>query len=239
LLDATEHGEPAAAQQLLCLLTTKHTGFFRHPRHFDLASGHAAQAARQRGQARLWSAGAATGEEPYSLAMALIEAFRCDHPPAGIVATDLDAGALGVAQRGEYGEPALKVLGPERRARFFRRSANLGRWTLVPEVCRLVAFRALNLTDPTWPVEGPFDVILCRNVLMYLNAGHRDAVSERLVSHLAPDGVLILDPVEQLGRAATGFSPGPEGVYRRRLALAARPPTGPEPAPWWSKEPRP
>ena len=111
LLGAVEEGETTARQRFVCLLTTKFTGFFRHPRHFEIAAEHALRAADRRGRARLWSAAAATGEEPYSLAMALIEVFRRDDPPANILATDIDVEALAVAQQGEYGEPALRCAG--------------------------------------------------------------------------------------------------------------------------------
>jgi chemotaxis protein methyltransferase CheR len=94
LLEAVEGGETAASQRLLCLLTTKFTGFFRHPRQFQVAAEHALRAGHRRGRARLWSAAAATGKEPYSLAMALIEVFRRDDPPATILATDINEEAL-------------------------------------------------------------------------------------------------------------------------------------------------
>ena len=84
LLGAAEEGDPLASRQLIGLVTTNFTGFFRHPRHFELAAEHALWAAHRRGRARLWSAAAATGEEPYSIAMALIEAFRRDDPPPTI-----------------------------------------------------------------------------------------------------------------------------------------------------------
>lgn len=216
LLNAAEKGETSATQQLLCLLTTKFTGFFRHPRHFDVAAAHALQKARQRGVARLWSAAAATGEEPWSLAMALVEAFQRDDPPASILATDVDVTALAVAQRGEYGEVTLRSLELARRARFFSETNAAQRWTIAPAVRRLVEFRLLNLADVAWPVTGPLDVILCRNVLMYFEAGHRYAVLERMASLLAPDGLLLLDPTEHLGTAGHWFTPGADGVYSRR-----------------------
>jgi chemotaxis protein methyltransferase CheR len=221
LLEAAEHGEPAATRRLLGLLTTKFTGFFRHPRHFDLAAAHALQMARERGRARLWSAGAATGEEAYSLAIALRETFPTDDPPVSILATDLDEEALTLARRGEYGESALRRLEAGRRQRFFLPNGAAGRWVIAPEVRRWVEFRALNLTDEVWPVEGPFDVIFCRNVLMYLNATHREAVVERLAARLAPDGLLILDPVEHLGAAGHRFTSSADGVHRFRGAAAA------------------
>jgi chemotaxis protein methyltransferase CheR len=222
LLGAAEEGDPLACRQLIGLVTTNFTGFFRHPRHFQAAAEHALRAAQGHGQARLWSAAAATGEEPYSTAIVLIEAFRRDDPPATILATDIDTETLAAAERGEYGERALQALEPERRERFFG-GAIAGRRAIQPAVRRLVEFRALNLADVVWPVEGPFDVIFCRNVLMYLEACHRYAVLERLASLLAPDGLLILDPTEHLGKAGHLFTPGADGLYsRRRLSCPPR-----------------
>src|SRR5262249_4496564 len=143
LLNAAERGEAPATQQLLRLLTTKVTDFFRHPRHFEMAAAQAMRAAREHGRARLWSAGAATGEEPYSLAMALIEAFGNDEPPASILATDADLGALESAKLGEYDESALEGLEPARRNRFLSASKVSGRWQVVAALRRLVEFRAL------------------------------------------------------------------------------------------------
>ena len=216
LLDAVEKGEATASQKLLSLLTTKFTGFFRHPRHFEIAAEHAIQAAEQRGRARLWSAAAATGEEPYSLAIKVIEVFRSDHPPITILATDLDPEALATAERGEYGIAALKGLEPAQQERFLRQTSAPGRWAIAPAVRRLVQFRPLNLATVPWAIEGAFDVIFCRNVLMYLEACHRYAVLERLASLLAPEGLLMIDPTEHLGEARHLFIPETDAVYRRR-----------------------
>ena len=216
LLDAVEEGEPSARQKLVCLLTTKFTGFFRNPRHFDLAAEHALRVVQRRGRARLWLAAAATGEEPYSLAMVLIERFGCDDPPASVLATDVDTQALTTAQRGEYGEVALGSLEATRRDRFFGQVAAPRCWALVPAVRRLVEFRPLNLVSETRLVEGSFDVIMCRNVLMYLEARHRYFVLESMASLLAPDGLLMIDPTEHLGRAGHLFAPEADAVHRLR-----------------------
>ena len=217
-LGAAELGDAAATQQLLRLLTTKVTGFFRHPRHFEVAAARALRAARERGRTRWWSAAAATGEEPYSLAMTLIEAFGNDEPPASVLATDADVDALKAAERGEYAEAALEGLEPARRDRFLCESKISRRWQVIPAVRRLVEFRALNLASIEWPVEGPFDIIFCRNVLMYLEASHRYAALERLASLLAPDGLLMLDPAEHLGKAGHLFTPGADSVFSSRRA---------------------
>ena len=159
LLGAAEQGETAAVQQLLCLLTTKFTGFFRHSHHFGRAAEHALRAAQQRGEARLWSAAAATGEEPYSLAMALIEAFGTDRPPVTILATDVDVEALAVAERGEYATMSIQALALEGQEGFFTGAEGRASVRLKESVRRLVEFRPLNLAAVTWTVSGPFEVI--------------------------------------------------------------------------------
>jgi chemotaxis protein methyltransferase CheR len=213
LVDAAEEGEESATHQLLSLLTTMFASFFRHPRHFEIPAEHALRAARQRGRAHLWSAGTATGEEAWSLTMALIEAFACDDPPVSILAADGDAQALAVAERGEYSEVALKSLSLERRARFFNATA---RCQVAPTLCGLVKFQSLNLAGADWRVAGPFGVIFCRNVLMYLETRHRPVALERMASLLAPDGLLLLDPTEHLGNAGRLFVSRGDGVYLRR-----------------------
>jgi chemotaxis protein methyltransferase CheR len=251
LLHAAEDGDYRAGRQLIGLLTTNFTGFFRHPRHFQIAADHALRAVGPEREARLWSAAAATGEEPYSLAMALIEVFRRDDPLASVLATDVDGGALAEARRGEYDERAVRPsnvsdrtrrregsevpathqvhrpcasadeereksgLSPERCARFFTRMEG-ARWSITPAVRRLVEFSEVNLAEGSWPVAGPFDVIFCRNVLMYLEASRRRAALEHMASLLAPDGLLMLDPTEHLGKASPLFTPGADGVFSLR-----------------------
>jgi chemotaxis protein methyltransferase CheR len=232
LLGAAEEGEPSAAQKLLCLLTTRFTGFFRHPRHFEIAAAHALRAARERGGAGLWSAAAATGEEPYSLAMALIEILQREDPPVTILATEISEEALAVARSGKYGESALGGLTPEQRARFFRESGCTKLWTLAPEVQRMVEFHALNLIAPAWPLVGEFDVIFARNVLMYLEAGCRQAILDRMAALLAPDGLLVLDPVEHPGPAERLFAPVKDGIYTLRSSSPTSSKDGRSPAHW-------
>jgi len=225
LLQAAEAGDQRAGRQLIGLFTTNFTGFFRHPWHFQLAAEHALRTVDRRGEACLWSAAAASGEEPYSLAMALIEVFQRDDPPASILATDVDADALAVARKGEYEDRTLRSpidgdrescgLSTDQAFRFFtRRDGSC--WSVNPAVRRLVEFREINLAEVLWPVEGRFDVIFCRNVLMYLEGGRRVEILERLASLVVPDGLLMLDPTEYPKRAEKWFSVVASGVYTRR-----------------------
>lgn len=228
LLTAAESDDEPARQRLVGLLTTSYTGFFRNRWHFDIAAGHALRAIRRRGSARLWSAAAATGEEPYSLAIALIDIARRDDPPVAILATDINRQVLEFAQRGEYGESSLRSLDPGLRARFFSELAGLDRWRISEAARRLVNFLPCNLNSEEWPVEGPFDVVFCRNVLMYMNSGRRESVLGRMVSRMAPDGLLVLDPAEHLGPAHILFGPGVNGVFALRAASHSFPDGRPE-----------
>src|SRR5262245_37407133 len=90
LLDAADSGDASAVRQMISLLTTNFSGFFRHPHHFEVAAEHALWAVHRRGAARIWSTAAATGEEPYSLAISLIEVFQRNDPAVTILATDID-----------------------------------------------------------------------------------------------------------------------------------------------------
>ncbi len=219
LLDAAENRDPAASRRLVTLVTTNHTAFFRHPWHFDVAAEHALWAAHRRGTARLWCAAAATGQEPYSLGMALIEVFRREDPPATILATDIDEDALAVAHRGEYGSQTVAHLPEERHAQFLGETVPAGQ-SIAACVRRLVEFRPLNLVDAVWHVPGPFDVIFCRNVLMYLEAAHRRTVLDRMASLLVPDGLLLLDPAEHMKEAGNHFLHQGEGIYQRCRSIS-------------------
>lgn len=222
LLDAAECGDNKAGQRLIRLITTKFTGFFRHPRQFETAAKAALKAAQQQGRARLWSAGTATGEEAYSLAMSMVECFHREEPSVTILATDVDEEALKIAQRAEYGARAMNAVEPVRRAGFFTQTA-AQRWVINPSVRRSVEFRSLNLAGISWAVKGPFDVIFCRNVLMYLEESCRYSVLQRMASLLTSEGLLILDPSEHPGRAEHLFLGGPDAIYSRAKALRRTP----------------
>jgi chemotaxis protein methyltransferase CheR len=151
-----------------------------------------------------------------------VEFFHHEQPPVTVLGTDVDEEALKSAQRAEYGARAMNALEPERRARFFTETAPR-RWVVNPSVRRMVQLRALNLAHVSWALESPFDVIFCRNVLMYLEESHRYAVLERMASLLAPDGLLILDPSEHPGRASHLFNLESDAIYSRRRAPGRTP----------------
>jgi len=159
-------------------------------------------------QLRLWSAGCATGEEAYSLAMVAIEAAlragASASPPARVIGTDINAEALAAAQEGLYPLHALGNVPPDLRARYFDHVGEM--FAISPLLRDLTTFQHADLLAPVWPVaDGSADVIFCQNVLRFLP---RDAVSrvvERLYATLAPGGYLFLAPGETLPRARAPF----------------------------------
>ena len=222
LLNAAEEGNREATLRLLRLLTTRHTAFDRHHMQFEIAARHALEIAQTRSRVRLWSAAAATGEEPYTLAISLMEAFDSESPPVTILATDIDPHSLSIAERGEYHQRALRDLPIEERTRYFAPISD-ARCRIAPSVRSLVEFRSLNLIGEIWPgISSSFDIIFCRNVLMYLEEFSRYAVLERMSSVLERDGLLILDPVEYLGSGTHLFEPVGNGVFANRRSLPKR-----------------
>ncbi|MGE5615652.1 MAG: CheR family methyltransferase [Bacillota bacterium] len=217
-LDDAAHPE---WEHFINALTTNQTEFFREGHHFPMLARHALAVTRR--PVRVWSAASATGEEPYSIAITLCEAFGSLAPPVKILATDLDTRALAQSQEGIYAMEKVASIEPERLRRFFQkgRGRREGFARVRDAVRSLVEFRRLNLRDPTWNVEGPFDAIFCRNVLIYFDKPMQREVLRRLAARLAPDGLYFAGHSESLLHAADLFEPCGRTVYRPILASGA------------------
>jgi chemotaxis protein methyltransferase CheR len=188
-------------------LTTNQTDFFREAHHFAML---AERAQKSRGRPmRVWSAAASTGEEPYSIAITLCEAYETLMPPVEILATDLDTRVLAHAREAIYPLEKVSTLDDERLRRFFLKGrGNREGMARVRDAVRdLVTFRTLNLRDPQWAIEGPFDAIFCRNVLIYFDKETQRAVLERLAARMAPGGLYFAGHSESLLLAADLFEP--------------------------------
>jgi chemotaxis protein methyltransferase CheR len=175
-------------------LTTNLTSFFREAHHFPLLAEHAL-ALRQQGAGTLsiWCSASSTGEEPYSIAMAMCEAFGTLNPPVQIVATDIDTNVLATGAEGVYGIERVEKLAPERLKRFFLRGKGKqeGMVRVRPELRQLVAFRQLNLLEDGWPLKGPFDAIFCRNVMIYFDKATQRRILSRFVPLMKPHALLF------------------------------------------------
>lgn len=215
-------------QQLVQILTNKETFFFREGHHFEALHREVLPAllasdrprpktafgwrnavlgrpdALSGRRLRVWSAGCATGEEPYSVAIALLE-YRARHGffEAEIVATDIDEAALHIAQQGCYGQRSLRLVPEEARRRYFRsqaRGSEEHRFCILPDAAALVTFRRYNLADENPPPDlADFDLIFCRNVSIYFHPAARDRLNARLAAALRPGGYLFVASAETMG----------------------------------------
>lgn len=213
-------------QHLISALTTNVTSFFRENHHFltletDVLPKLASRA--QSGQrVRIWSAGCSTGQEPYSIAMSVLRAI----PDAArldirILATDIDATVLAAAQTGLYASQQLDTLDQALRRQFFSETSS-GEFEVTDHLRSLISFRQLNLIG-AWPVRGPFDVIFCRNVVIYFDSVTQAGLWPRFHQVLAPGGTLFIGHSERLDAETTErFVSVGVTTYRKPDELAGR-----------------
>lgn len=172
-------------------LTTNLTSFFREAHHFPLLAEHVKKA-RDR-PITIWCSASSTGEEPYSIAMTVCEAFNTLTPPCQIIATDIDTNVLATAANGVYTMDRLDKMSPERSRRFFLKGkgAQEGMARVRPELRQLITYKQLNLLADGWPISGQFDVIFCRNVMIYFDKATQRKILARFVPMMKPDALLF------------------------------------------------
>jgi len=199
--------------ELIDAISTNVTSFFREPRHFELLGG----VLRDRspgGRLRIWSAASSTGEEPYSIAMTLCDAGADRWGDARILASDLNQQVLETAMAGRYADEVVSALEQSYRRRFFQRHGDA--WRVDDRLRQLITFRRLNLSKPPFPMRGPFDMIFCRNVMIYFDRQVRSRLLQALVQLLAPDGLLFVGHAESLTGFDLPLTTVQPTVYRRR-----------------------
>lgn len=175
-------------------LTTNLTSFFREAHHFPLLLEHlTALRKKDTRPLSIWCSAASTGEEPYSIAMTACEAFNTLSPPVHIVATDIDTNVLATASNGVYPMERVEKMSPERLRRFFLKGkgAHEGMARVRPELRNLVTFKQLNLLADRWPLEGQFDAIFCRNVMIYFDKPTQRTILGRFVPLMKPHALLF------------------------------------------------
>ncbi|HEU4852796.1 MAG TPA: CheR family methyltransferase [Telluria sp.] len=172
-------------------LTTTLTSFFREAHHFPLLAEHVR--GLRENPITVWCAASSTGEEPYSIAMTLCEAFDSMKPPVQVIATDIDTNVLATAERGVYPVERIGKMEQERLQRFFLRGkgAQAGFVRVRPELQKLVSFRPLNLLSDSWSVGGQFDAIFCRNVMIYFDKPTQRKILSRFVPLMKPHALLF------------------------------------------------
>ncbi len=198
-----EDGQDAEWESFVNALTTNLTSFFREEHHFPILAEHAGK--RQPGQTlKLWCSAASTGEEPYSMAMTMVETFNSLKPPVRILATDIDTDVLVTAREGIYPLDKLESMPPERVRRFFLkgRGGTSGYARVRQELRDMITFRQLNLLDPKWPMRGPFDAIFCRNVMIYFDKPTQYRILQKFVPLLDRDGLMFMGHSEVFQHAS-------------------------------------
>lgn len=194
-------------EQLINAVTTNKTDFFREPLHFDvlLKTVFPEFADNRQRLIRCWSAACSTGAEPYTLAM-LLDEFAAQNRGTDyqVIATDLDTEVLSTAIKGIYPREMVDPVPEHLRRRYVLQAKRPDRAEvrIVPELRRKVAFGRLNLMDASYPFEAQFDIVFCRNVLIYFDKITQEAVVNRICERLRPGGYLFLGHSESV----TGFA---------------------------------
>jgi chemotaxis protein methyltransferase CheR len=213
-LDALERNGGDEWERFVNSLTTNLTSFFREPHHFPIFADHLRKIGNKR-PIKIWCSAASTGEEPYSIAMTVMETFGADVSHVTIAASDLDTNVLATAQKGVYPIERLDKLSPERLRRFFLKGTGSqeGFAAIRPEVKRLVEFKRINLLDGSYPVKGPLDVLFCRNVMIYFDKPTQYKILSRFAPMMQSDGLLFAGHSESFLHAADLFKSLGKTVY--------------------------
>ncbi len=214
----------ALVERLIDEVTVQETSFVRDRAQFDSIPWHRLlQVARAAGSGtiRVWSAGCANGEEAYTLALLAAEAFAPAPPPVDVLGTDISGAAVAAAMAGRYRERSVRALEPTLRQRYLDRQAD-GSYLIGERLRRLVRVRRHNLArDPIPPLgESGYELITCRNVLIYIDPLLHEQVIESLEQSLRPDGMLVLGAADALRHPPGG--PAALPVQPAGLALAPK-----------------
>lgn len=219
--DLIESGDPHELEIFVNAISTNLTSFFRESHHFDylaetvlpelLRSNRASQ------RLRIWSTASSTGEEAYSIAMVLNEALRnASGWDVKILATDIDTRVLQTARAGLYQADRLTGLSPARLTRWFNRASGgqPGMVQVKPALRRMITFKQLNLMRD-WPMRGPFDIVFCRNVVIYFDKKTQRKVFQRISDLMPASSHLFIGHSETLFKVSDRFTLIGKTIYRR------------------------
>lgn len=212
-LDELERNQdPEEWEAFTNALTTNLTSFFREEHHFPVLAEFAQHL---RDPLTVWCSASSTGEEPYSIAMTLCEAYGTLTPPVKIIATDIDTNVLNTAERGVYSLDRIEKLSTERAKKFFLRGKgqNDGQVRVRNELRNLIEFKQLNLLADSWPISGTFDVIFCRNVMIYFDKPTQKKILHRFAPMLKPHGLLFVGHSENFSYLTELFHLKGKTVY--------------------------
>ena len=202
-------------QEFVNALTTNLTAFFREQHHFEIFASHLRS--KPSANWRVWCNAASTGEEPYSIVITALEALGAN-ASFKLTASDIDSRVLATAAQGVYRLDSVKGLSTERLQKFFLKGkgGNAGMVRAKPELRRAIDFMSVNLIRDDWPFKEPFDVVFCRNVMIYFDAPTQRRVLERIHRVLKPGGMLFVGHAENFSESKDLFTLRGKTVYERR-----------------------
>ncbi len=213
-LDYLESKESTSEwQEFTNALTTNLTSFFREEHHFpvlhDFLTAH-------EGPVNIWCCAASTGEEPYSIAMTACEAYGSLTPPVKIIATDIDTNVLKFAQSGIYQMEKIKNTSQLQREQFFLRGsgAQAGSAKIKNEIKDLVSFSQLNLLDRDWSLIHTFDIVFCRNVMIYFDKSTQSKILNHFIQHMKPNALIFFGHSENFLHVSPAFKLQGKTVYQ-------------------------
>ncbi|KQZ98194.1 MAG: CheR family methyltransferase [Achromobacter sp.] len=212
-LDSLEN-EPDAAEweDFINALTTNLTAFFRESHHFPILADFAK---KRGGPVSVWCCAASTGEEPYSIAITLTEALGPRAAGSTVLATDIDTSVLNRARTAVYPNERVAKMEDERLRRFFLkgRGSNEGHVRVRPEIADMVRYETLNLLSSSWGITEKFDVIFCRNIMIYFDKPTQAKILERFVPLMKPGGLLFAGHSENFTYISRDFRLRGQTVY--------------------------
>ena len=209
-----ESGDLQEREEFVNALTTNMTSFFREAHHFPILSQHLGTLPRT-GPISIWSCASSSGEEPYSIAITAVEHFKTFNTPVRILATDIDTNVLEKAKRGVYPLDQLRKLPPEQLKRFFLKGEgrNAGFAKVRPELQQMITFKRFNLLDEQWGMREKFDVIFCRNVMIYFDKNTQYEILKKMQPCIQPHGLFFAGHSESFHHAADLFKVCGKTVY--------------------------
>jgi chemotaxis protein methyltransferase CheR len=202
-------------QEFVNALTTNLTSFFREHHHFEILASYL-KTRSAAGPCQVWCNAASTGEEPYSIAITLMESLS-SRQAFQMVASDIDSKVLASAEKGVYRLEGLKDMDEARIQRFFMRGtgANDGMVRVKPELRQAIQFINVNLIKDGWPFQEPFDVVFCRNVMIYFDGATQRQVLQRIHRTMKPGGLLFAGHSENFSDSRDLFVLRGKTVYER------------------------
>ncbi|MEY3880269.1 MAG: hypothetical protein RIQ94_1064 [Pseudomonadota bacterium] len=201
-------------QPFINALTTNLTSFFREPEHFSLLAKHLLEMSKNR-PIKIWCCAASTGEEPYTIAMTALEALGGNNAAVKILATDIDTQVLKTAAEGIYSLDRIEKLEPSLKKRFFLKGKGdqQDNVSVRQELKDMITFQSLNLLDNVWEIQGPFDVIFCRNVMIYFDKETQHKILKKFVPLMTTESLLIAGHTENFNHAADLFLKKGRTIY--------------------------